>query len=175
MLSPHHASRVSFVCVSIWFWCYLNTSNTNHTDSMGIICLFFPITFCTRQSFSLNHTRLLYPLFTTQLIFSSSRQPLLLPCNFVACTSSLSSSICLPLFRVSSVEGWRARSRGLRVSPNWTEPAVSATWSSPASAVPTKRGQWASVWVWLCLTVFGCVNLPALCGRIYVWWWQDVG
>lgn len=112
---------------------------TNHTDSMGIIYLYFTL----RTSQLLNHIKLLYPLFTTQPIFSNSRQPLLHLCNFP-------SSICLPplllssstVSRVSSVEGWRARSRGLRVSPNWTEPAVSATWSSPASAVPTKTGQW---------------------------------
>lgn len=65
-------------------------------------------------------------------------------------SSSPSSSVWLaghpppPCCRVFSVEGWRAQSRGPRVSPNWTEQAVSARWSSPASAVPTKTGQWVS-------------------------------
>ncbi len=42
--------------------------------------------------------------------------------------------------RVSSVEDWRGPLNGPRVSPNWTEPAASATWSSLVSVVPTKNG-----------------------------------
>lgn len=42
--------------------------------------------------------------------------------------------------RVSSVEDWRGPLNGPRVSPNWTEPAASATWSSLVSAAPTRTG-----------------------------------
>lgn len=58
--------------------------------------------------------------------------------SFLSSTSSSTTTHS----RVSSVRGWRAPSRGPRVSRNWTERAVSAKWSYPASAVPTKTGQW---------------------------------
>lgn len=91
------------------------------------------------------------PHYQTKPIFSYTHRPLLFLCNFTPWMSSL-ASICLPLLSLSSstrsrafsAKGWRAQSRGLRVSPNWTEAAVFATWSSPASAVLTKTGEWTS-------------------------------
>lgn len=44
-------------------------------------------------------------------------------------------------FRVFSIDGWRAPSRGPKVSPNWTGPAASGKWFCPGFEVLTKRGK----------------------------------
>lgn len=114
------------------------------------------------------------PHYQTKPIFSYTHRPLLFLCNFTPWMSSL-ASICLPLLSLSSstqsrafsAKGWRAQSRGLRVSPNWIEAAVFATWSSPASAVLTKTGEWTSslsnLEILFVLSIHSAIAIKILC------------
>jgi len=157
-----------FLFVPIGFWCHLTTSDTNYIDFVSLMVI-------------TNHPWLLRPLLTAQSLISS----VVFHRDFVpACRPSPSPFVCLrrcstssPRSRVSSVEGWRAQSRGPRVSPNWTELAVSATWSSPASAVQTKTGQWVCVsdFMQSCWVVWGCLATAVWCHihirNLYVYLW----
>lgn len=49
-------------------------------------------------------------------------------------------SLCL-IFRVFSIGGWRAPSRGRKASRSWTGPAASNRWFCPGFVVLTKRGK----------------------------------